>query len=195
MMKYAQLTDNTDDFGHYYQNLKKIVNLIETVHWDEESGYYTDVILREDGGVEHIRHFGYVSIYPLLFGVSNPERATRVLQKVNDELLTDYGLRSLSPLCRYYMKGDQYWTGPIWINMNYLFLNALYATYKDIEGATEMYTQLRNNLIQTMLVSFQKTGFIWEQYNDVTGEGQRSHPFTGWSALILAIMAEQYQHF
>jgi mannosyl-oligosaccharide glucosidase len=39
---------------------------------------------------------------------------------------------------------------------------------------------------------YTRTGFFWEQYDDKTGQGRRSHPFTGWTALILAIMAEEY---
>lgn len=192
MMKYAQLIGNIGDYHCYYQNLKKITNLIETVHWDEEYGYYTDVILT-DSGVKHIRHFGYVSIYPLLFGIATPSRASTVLSRVQSELLTDYGLRSLSKSSLYYMQGDQYWTGPIWININYLLLNALYTTYKHVDGASNLYTRLRAGLIGTMVKSYNTTGFIWEQYDDTTGRGQRSHPFTGWSALIVSILAERYQ--
>ena len=39
---------------------------------------------------------------------------------------------------------------------------------------------------------YMRTGYVWEQYNPITGKGQRSHPFTGWSALVVLIMAEHY---
>lgn len=43
-----------------------------------------------------------------------------------------------------------------------------------------------------MARQYKKTGYIWEQYNDITGAGQRSRPFAGWSALIVLIVAESY---
>jgi mannosyl-oligosaccharide glucosidase len=33
---------------------------------------------------------------------------------------------------------------------------------------------------------------MYAQYDDQTGEGKGSHPFTGWSALIVAILGESY---
>jgi mannosyl-oligosaccharide glucosidase len=40
--------------------------------------------------------------------------------------------------------------------------------------------------------SYVATGFIWEVYDGDSGNGLNNHPFTGWSALIVSIMAELY---
>lgn len=36
-----------------------------------------------------------------------------------------FGIRSLSKSDPFYGGGDQYWTGPIWINVNYLIVSSL----------------------------------------------------------------------
>lgn len=36
-----------------------------------------------------------------------------------------YGIRSLSLSDPFYNHGDKYWTGPIWINLNYLIVSSL----------------------------------------------------------------------
>jgi len=52
-----------------------------------------------------------------------------------------------------------------------------------------MYTQLRQNLVNTVHTSCEETGFAWEQYNPETGKGQRTQHFTGWTSVIVRIMA------
>lgn len=58
--------------------------------------------------------------------------------------------------------------------------------------AGRIYSELRANLLRTLLGGYHSTGYFWEQYDDRSGRGLRSHPFTGWTALVVLIMAEVY---
>ena len=40
-----------------------------------------------------------------------------------------------------------------------------------------------------MYKSWEETGFAWEQYNPETGAGQRTQHFTGWTSLVVKLMA------
>ena len=48
------------------------------------------------------------------------------------------------------------------------------------------------NLVNMIVSQYVNTGFIWEVYDDLTGDGLDNHPFTGWSALVVNILAERY---
>uniref|UniRef100_A0A1B6DLQ2 Mannosyl-oligosaccharide glucosidase n=1 Tax=Clastoptera arizonana TaxID=38151 RepID=A0A1B6DLQ2_9HEMI len=149
--------------------------------------------------------FGYVSLFPFFLQLIEPNslKLNKFLTDLENPkyLWTDYGLRSLAVTSPLYMSYNTehdppYWRGPIWINMNYLALRSLnfysrtHGPYKD--KALNLYNRLRKNLISNIFNEYKRTGYIWEQYNDKTGEGQRSHPFTGWSSLVVLMMAEIY---
>jgi len=149
--------------------------------------------------------FGYVSLFPFLLTLM-PAHSPKLGDVLNDlrkpELLwSDYGLRSLSTTSPLYKKKNTqhdapYWRGPIWININFLAVKALHH-YSKAEGpykelAKEIYGELRKNLVTNILKRYKETGFIYEQYNEQTGEGQGCKPFTGWSALVVLMMAEIY---
>jgi len=55
--------------------------------------------------------------------------------------------------------------------------------------AKDLYTRLRKNLVETVYSSWEETGFAWEQYNPETGKGQRTQHFTGWTSLVVKVMA------
>ena len=89
-----------------------------------------------------------------------------------------------------------YWRGPIWININFLAIRSLHH-YSKVEGphqtlAGKVYSLLREGVVGNVMKEYYRTGYVWEQYNDKTGEGQGCKPFTGWSALTVLIMGETY---
>lgn len=193
--------------GHRKQKLlfkrvyQRVMFSLDHLHWDHRHQVYSDLSISCSGDLIHVQHQGYVNLFPLIFGFiprDSPKLKTSLdLIEDRSRLWTDYGLRSLSKQDPYYMKGDQYWTGPIWININYLVLAALHKHYMDPSGAhaeqaRRIYTQLRLNILENMVRVHRATGFLWEQYSDVDGAGLRSHPFTGWSALLVLIASEKY---
>ncbi|MCI4394790.1 hypothetical protein PGIGA_G00172780 [Pangasianodon gigas] len=161
--------------------------------------------VRKAPKLQYVNAFGYVSLFPFLLHVLTPDsqKLEHILKDIRDpaRLWTPYGLRSLSLSDPIYMKRNTehdppYWRGAIWININYLALRALHH-YSSIEGpyqekAADLYQELRTNVINNIYKQYHETGYIWEQYSDSTGRGQGSHPFTGWSALTVLIMAEEY---
>ncbi|GMF14784.1 unnamed protein product [Phytophthora lilii] len=163
--------------------------------------------------LQHVKHVGYVSVFPLLLKVLPPEspKLLALLKQITDpaQLWSPFGLRSLSTQDQFYEQenapGDNpYWRGAIWMNANYLALDALHHYAQPSTGSpfqTEFqkaYKELRANVIANVYREYERTGYLWEQYNgDIHaeqryGQGQRCHPFSGWTALVVNIMAEIY---
>ncbi|GAB4823973.1 hypothetical protein N2152v2_011019 [Parachlorella kessleri] len=161
-------------------------------------------VVHEAPRQQFVPHFGYVSLFPLLMHLM-PADSPVLKQQLDllrdpDHLWTEFGLRSLSKSSSLYNQYNTehdppYWRGPIWININYLAVQALHH-YASARGpysqqAAALHQQLRWNLLRNLVWQYSRTGYIWEQYDDVTGAGKGSHPFTGWSALLVLMAAEQ----
>lgn len=160
---------------------------------------------REEMTNQLIPHVGYNNLYPFLLQLISPtsSQLSDILSMIEspDIFWTEYGLRSISAADMFYWKengpGDRpYWRGPIWINMNYLALQAL-NHYRNIKGPEQsrcdsIYKELRKNVIALITSEYEKTGQFWEQYDDTKGAGMRGHPFTGWTSLLVNIMSEMY---
>ncbi|NWY61035.1 MOGS glucosidase, partial [Chionis minor] len=161
--------------------------------------------VREAPRPRFVGALGYVSLFPLLLQLLRPDspRLPAVLAAMRSErqLWTPFGLRSLARDSPLYMQRNTqhdppYWRGPIWVNINYLALRALHG-YASTNGpqqerAAEIYRELRHNLMANLYRQYTDSGFLWEQYSDSTGRGQGCHPFAGWSALVVLVMAEDY---
>lgn len=156
-----------------------------------------------------VPHVGYISLFPFMMRIIPPE--SWILKKQlelianRSTLWTDYGIRSLSKTSSLYMKRNTehdppYWRGPIWININYMVLSALnhysivHGPYKD--RALALYKELRSNLIRNIVKNYYENGYLWEQYDQASkGKGKGTKPFTGWTSLLVLIMAEEFPSF
>ncbi|EON61568.1 mannosyl-oligosaccharide glucosidase [Coniosporium apollinis CBS 100218] len=174
-----------------------ILRNIDDLHWSEEAKTYCDATIDAYEESTHVCHKGYLSVFPFLTGLLPPDspRLGAVLDLLADpqELWSPHGLRSLSQRDEFFGTGENYWRGPVWVNMNYLaverLLNLAQAKGPHQKRATKLYMSLRKNLVETVYKSWEGTGFAWEQYNPDTGKGQRTQHFTGWTSLVVKIMA------
>ena len=185
-------------------------------HWHEADGTWYDIGIEgakrnpETGRVHyatpsHVRHYGYVSLFPLLLQLLDPMssaadnvRLERTITRLMEPhlLWSKYGLRSLSRVDQYFGVEEDYWRGKIWININYLAIRALRKYSKEATGAsfkvralaTKAHDALKQNIVRNLHKVYRRTGFVWENYSAKDGGGAGCHPFTGWSALVVAIM-------
>ncbi|KAJ3546770.1 hypothetical protein NMY22_g1929 [Coprinellus aureogranulatus] len=201
MKDIATFIDEKDDAAVFADIEKAIIDNIEDLHWNEEQQMYCDANVNEDEESYHVCHKGYLSLFPFLHSLlpSDSPHLGAILDLMRDpeHLWSPYGLRSLSASHPEFGKGENYWKGPIWIQMNYLALSALHKKYAVEPGpyqekAKEIYKELRRNVVDNVVKEYERTGYVWEQYDPLTGEGKRSHPFTGWTSLTALILAEKY---
>jgi mannosyl-oligosaccharide glucosidase len=200
LQKVADHLGLKDDAKMYQDHAQKLTEVLEKVHWDDNSKSFTDVTFTEAGELRRVVHKGYLSILPLALEIlpRESEKVKWILDLIQNakELWSPYGLCSLSKSDQYFGEGENYWRGPIWMNINYLVLQALHRNYMQPgphqAQAAKIYADLRKNLIANVFKQYQSTGFIWEQYSCTDGQGSRSHPFTGWTSLLLLVMAEKY---
>lgn len=79
-----------------------------------------------------------------------------------ERLWTEYGVRSLSLSDEYYGEGENYWRGPIWININYMILDSLSYYYEvskseDVkELCQQIYKELRQNIVENVYEQWEK---------------------------------------
>ncbi|KIP04785.1 glycoside hydrolase family 63 protein [Phlebiopsis gigantea 11061_1 CR5-6] len=201
MREIAEFIGETDDAVAFTEIERATLDNIEDLHWNEEQQMYCDANVNEDDESYHVCDRGYLSLFPLLLGLlpADSPHLGSILDVLRDpdHLWSPYGLRSLSVSHPQFGQGENYWKGPIWIQMNFLALRALYTKYAVEDGpqqqrAKEIYDELRRNVVDNVFKEYQRTGYAWEQYDALSGEGRRSHPFTGWTSLVTLILSEKY---
>jgi mannosyl-oligosaccharide glucosidase len=202
----ADLHTAADRPSSEYDALRaRLLNSLEDHHkqqgLDSGNKVHPDLLCDYDGEVS-ICQEGYVTALPLLLGLLDVDspRVEAVLSMLEDRnvLRSAAGIRSLSRQSEFYRKGDDYWTGSVWMPFNYLTMAALHSKYGLHDGpyrerAKALYDSLKSDVLQNARNVFETTGFLWENYSPDDGRGKSGRQFTGWSALVVLIYADLYE--
>lgn len=196
LQQVAEYLGKASDAAMYGEHLEAVRYNLDAIHWDPTESAYCDTTIGTAGDFQRVCHLGYMSLYPLLLGLMEPDHPhlPAMLNLLSDptRLWSPHGLRSLSATDPNYGKDEDYWRGAVWMNLNVLAVLRL----RDLglqDGpekirALSLAAQLRRNVVGAVYDSWKSTGLFWEQYSDKTGEGRRSRAFTGWTACVILLL-------
>jgi hypothetical protein len=155
--------------------LKRMENLL----WDEQAGMY--FAHRNQTAIRLKTPF---SLFPLLSGKLNAQRAARLVNQIDDRetFRSKFPVPSVA-LDEAAFNPEQMWRGPAWVNVNYLLIEGLIRS-----GFFEEARVLRRLTLQRLM----NQSDFYEYYNPLTGEpGKKAAPIFGWSAALFIDLALQ----
>lgn len=189
-----------DETAGYSQIRADVVSNLASLHWSSEKETFCDLTIDEYEEDLYICHIGYVSHLPFMLKLVAPEDTSKLKPLLSQltnpaQLWSGGGIRSLSKDDPFFGTDENYWRGPVWVQMNWLTLDALqfYAREAVDSGvrakAKEAYSDLRVAVVSNVYNQWKETGYVWEQYDGSTLKAKGARAFTGWSALVANIMA------
>jgi mannosyl-oligosaccharide glucosidase len=129
LRRVAESLGETEDASEFRNYENAITRNIDDLHWSSSSETFCDATIDDYEESIHVCHKGYISIFPFITGLvpADSPRLKAILDLISDpsELWSDYGIRSLSKKNEYYGTDENYWRGPIWVNINYLIVKNL----------------------------------------------------------------------
>jgi glycogen debranching enzyme len=147
--------------------------------WDEESGLFR--ALHEENAVPVVTPF---NLYPLWTGQLPNEIRERLLNHLTnpDTFWGNYSLPSVA-FNDAHFDPQTMWRGPVWVNINYFFIEAL----KQI-GEIELANQLREKTLNLIM----SHDSIYEYYNALSGDPpDTAADVFGWTAAVFIDLAIQ----
>lgn len=208
MKQIAHVLDLQEDEEEYERIEKNIIENLDLLHWSEENGCYCDVTIDNlEDTRAFVCHEGYISLLPFALKLMplNSPKLSQTLSLMSDPegIFSEYGLLSLSRKDEYFGTAENYWRGPIWLNINYLCLDALKHYYPIVLSDTareltpeeaqakQLFQSLKSNLVTNVFTNWDEKGYCYESYDQHTGEGKGIEHFTGWTALVVNIMGNK----
>jgi putative isomerase len=175
----AEILGLESDGAMWRRRAANIVKRMISDMWDPNAGYFQ--ALKDNQPIGVLTPF---NLYPLWSGQLPNEINNRLLAHLTnpDEFCTAHPLPSVA--CNDpHFDPDTMWRGPVWVNINYFFIEALHQI-----GKHELAQELRQKTLDLVM----KHHSIYEYYNPETGEpADGADPIFGWTAAVFIDLALQ----
>jgi hypothetical protein len=167
-----------EDPSPFEDRAKKTARAVNHKLWDEEHATYLDFDLVTG---QPLRVYVAAGFLPLYAGIPSVDRARRMVKVLESPgfCLGDASARAVPSYDRFGFgfSPDRYWRGPVWANINWLFMRGL-----ERYGFDEHAGHLR----QTIIDLVEGEGF-YEYFDPASGGGHGSNFFSWTAALFLDV--------
>ena len=199
MSNLSRLLSKPQTVIDYYASLsKRIMKNLQDLFWNENLGFYVDRSTK----LGFANHIGYIGMLPICLNIeTNLTRVEKTISKMSDPnyLFSEgHGLLALSFQDDAFVRTGHYWRGAIWAPVMYSCARGLYYYEQNgLQSAKILRKKLQdayvNNVFNHYHVRDSSIGAIYETYHPTDGRGFNNYPFTGWSALVVLLMSEDYK--
>ncbi|HBA93268.1 MAG TPA: hypothetical protein DCZ02_01470, partial [Ruminococcaceae bacterium] len=195
MKMVAEYLGKYDDISVYDKDIEYSENALNTLAWDEESGYFGYTMYDRDKDKPYIMKTedsenwdkGFDGIYPLIAGAVDGDRKQRLISHIKnpDEMWSDAGVSAVDMSASYYFD-DGYWNGNVWMSHQWF----VWKTMLD-NGDTDFAYAIAERALDMWKAETDFTYYTYECFGIKTRRGGWFHNFGGLSAPI-AIWADAY---
>jgi len=173
LAEIARLIGETEDVEMWAQRSRRLARRIVEHFYDPAAGLFWPT--RNHRPIRVLTPF---CLYPLWLGkLLDDKIAARLVAHLTDpgQFWTAYPVPTVSVSNPHY-NPNQMWRGPTWLNVNYIFIDALVKS-----GYPDLARQLRDRTLELVL----KHDDIYEYYHPETGDHPpRAAPTYGWSSAL-----------
>ena len=193
MKMVADYLGKTDDIVVYDADIAASEKALNTLSWDEESGYFGYTLY--DKGEPYIMKTadgenwdkGFDGVYPLISGSVDKERAARLISHIKspDEMWSAAGVSAVDMSASYF-EDDGYWNGNVWMSHQWF----IWKTMLDL-GDADFAFEIANRALEMWKAETDFSYNTYECFGIKTRRGGWFHNFGGLSAPI-CIWANAY---
>lgn len=168
----AELLNKPSDAAYWVKQARKLLTRMIDYFWDEKKGAFLSFY--ENKAIQTLTPF---NLYPLWTGELPEKIKNRIIEHLINR--NEFFGRVMLPSVAYVdpkYNSDEMWRGPVWININYFFIEAL-------QQISEF--NLANIIREKTINLIMNNSGLHEYYNSKSGKpGKNAAPVFSWTAAL-----------
>ena len=185
------------DTEEYDRDIQAVSSALQQYAWDPESGYFSDVVIGNDGIPSGFLRFtdgsnynmGLDGLTPLIAGICTEEQRKVLWGKLESpgHCWTPCGISTVDRSASYY-RNDGYWNGAVWFPHQWFFWKAALN-----DGRGDFAWKIAKTALELWERETQESYACYEQFSISSCRGSGWHHFSGLSTPVLCWYGAYYR--